>query len=252
MREHPVRPSMPVSCRPDQGRLQARNVHQGDSVGVRLDGRYGSSILTTSIAFAIVAGASLARADNAEARAWFAKGAQALKAGKLDEACSAFEYANDLEPGAGTLINVGICRERNHQLASALAAYRKALARVKNPDKRRFAQQHAAALQSRLSYLTIVVSEQSRLEGLTITQDNKPVDSGQWNRARPVDGGNQVSMAQAPGYETWQMDVQVPVQRGEIRVDIPALVAVSKPEPPPTPDPEPPSQPVAVQPVVPG
>jgi hypothetical protein len=203
--------------------------------------RRRTSIAATSVALTIVLGLDGRRshAQSAEAQALFDDGNRLMAEGKLDEACGAFDASNRLDPRAGTLILLGECRKQNHQLASAWSAYREALARVKDPWKRAFAQQQIAALEPLLSHLTVVVSDDSRLDGLAITRDDQPFDDALWNRPVPLDGGDHVIAVQAHGYETWRITAQVPVERGQIRVNVPRLVERSQPELAPPPGPAP-------------
>ena len=85
--------------------------------GVRC--RLVMSIVVTSVILV----ATNARAQNADAQ--FAQGEQLMKAGKIAEACEHFDASNRTDPRAGTLIRVGDCRERLHQLASAWTAYKR-------------------------------------------------------------------------------------------------------------------------------
>jgi hypothetical protein len=198
---------------------------------VRLDRRYRISAAAISAAIVVVVGSGQARGQSAEAQAWFDRGMRMFEAHELDDACDAFERASRIEPDAGTLSWLGACREQNHQLASAAAAYRDALARARDPRKRAFAQQHAAALVPRLSQLTLIVADDGRLEGLAIKCDDRAIDSEQWNRPIPIDGGDRVILAEAPGYEPWRITTQVPVESGQVRIEVPRLVAARKPEP---------------------
>ena len=77
-----------------------------------------------------------AYAQSAEAEAAFGEGDRLMAAGKIAEACDAFEASNRVEQRAGTLIRLGECREKNRQLASAWSAYKDALTRVRDPRKR--------------------------------------------------------------------------------------------------------------------
>ena len=84
--------------------------------------------------FALLGLTATAHAQSAEAEAMFNEGDKLMAAGKLAEACSAFEASNNMDPRAGTLIRLGECREQNHQIASAWSAYKDALGRVKRID----------------------------------------------------------------------------------------------------------------------
>ncbi len=140
----------------------------------------------------------------------------------------AFESSNRIESRAGTLIRLGQCREANQQLASAWSAYKDALNRVKDPRKKDFAVARVTAIEPRLSYLTVLVPDESRVDGLEITRNGKPVDPGVWNRAIPVDGGDYVVSGSAPGHEVWSTDVTVPVELGKISVEVPKFKELVK------------------------
>lgn len=197
-----------------------------------------SSIVGTSVAFVILTGllgGSHAHAQSAEAEALFNDGNKLMTQGKLAQACDAFEASNRVEQRAGTLIRLGECREKNQQLASAWSAYKDALTRVKDPRKREVAKAKAAALEPRLSYLTVSVSDESRIDGLTLTRDGKPFDAMLWNRALPVDGGDYLIAGRAPGHEEWQTTAHVPVEGLKVSVEVPKFKELIKLAPSPTP-----------------
>jgi hypothetical protein len=167
--------------------------------------------------------APAARAQSAEAEALFNDGDHLEAQGKLAEACEAFEGSNRIEPRAGTLIRLGDCRERNHQLASAWSAYKDALIYVKDPRKKAIATAKVAELEPKLSHLTVTVSAASKLDGLAVTQDGRPLDPALWNRAVPVDGGTYAIAAHAPDHQEWTTTVSVPEAAGNVAVDVPRL-----------------------------
>jgi hypothetical protein len=187
------------------------------------------------IAAAIISIASpRAYAQNAAAEALFTDGERLMKEGKLAEACEAFEGSNRLEARAGTLINLGLCREQNGQLASAWSAFKDALVRVKDPAKQKIATQRVAAIEPRLSYLTISVADESRIDGLVVSRNTQVVDAALWNRAIPVDGGTYVIAGRAPGHEEWSTTVVVPVEQGKIAVEVPRFKELAKLVTPPS------------------
>ena len=193
--------------------------------------RTGSSIAATSVVFIMVIGladGSRAQAQSADAEALFDDGNTLMAEGKLAQACDAFEASNRVEPRAGTLIRLGECREQNQQLASAWSAYKDALTRVKDPRKREVATASAGALEARLSYLTVSVSEDSRVDGLTVTRNGKPFDPALWNRALPVDGGDYIIAGRAPGHEEWQTTTHVAVEGAKVSVEVPKFKEISK------------------------
>src|SRR5215831_17174545 len=96
-------------------------------------------IAAISAALVVLTANGVTRAQSANAEALFNEGNKLMAEGKIVEACDAFEASNRAEPRAGTLIHLGACRERNHQLASAWSAYKDAVTRAKDPTKHRLA-----------------------------------------------------------------------------------------------------------------
>lgn len=169
-------------------------------------------------------------AQRSNADELYDEGYRLMARGKLVEACEAFEAANRAEPGAGTLIAIGECRERNQQLASAWSAYKAALTRVRSDEKRQFATARLTELEPRLSHLTVSVPAGAATT-LIIMRNGVALDPALWNRPQPVDGGEYVIAAQAPGHDPWQTTVQVPAERGDVTAAIPAL-AIHEPSAP--------------------
>lgn len=118
---------------------------------------------------------------------------------------------------------------------SAWSAYKDALTRVKDPAKKAVAEGRVAALAPILSYLTISVPDEARVDGLVVTRNGKDLDPALWNRAVPVDGGVYTISGQAPGHETWSTTVEVAVQADKVSVDVPRFKEISRlVEPPPS------------------
>ena len=209
----------------------------------------------TSLSIAVTSAALLlaiapARAQSAEAEALFNDASRLMAEGKIAEACEAFEASNRIESRAGTLIRLGECRELNHQLASAWSAYKDALTRVRDVHKRDLARGKVMALEPRLSYLTVLVSDEARVDGLALTRNGRPLDPGLWNRAAPIDGGAYVIGGRAPGHEEWSTTVTVPPEGGKISVEVPKFKEIIKLVAPAEPPPQGPSAaPVAATPV---
>jgi hypothetical protein len=180
--------------------------------------------------------ASPAAADNAvEAEQLFRDGRALLKAGKLAAACEAFEGSQRLEPGIATLLNLADCRERNQQLATAWSVYLQAASKARSDASASrlagVARDRAAALEPRLSFLTIHVSDNSRVDGLEILRNGVALDPAVWNRAIPVDGGHYLITGKAPGLEPWSHTVELQAERDHQSVNVPrfqvAAIAVA-------------------------
>src|SRR5262245_53971896 len=114
------------------------------------------------VVLAVMADASRAHGEavGAQAEALFRQGRELLVAGKISEACSAFEQSQKLEPETTTLLNLAACREKNRQYASAwgyfLQAERETRTAVDVDDMRLHdvAKARAAALERKVSKLT--------------------------------------------------------------------------------------------------
>jgi hypothetical protein len=208
--------------------------------------------LASSVALFLIAVASPAHAQSAEAEALFRDGRRQIKAGKLAAGCDKLAASERLESSVGTLLNLGDCREKLGKLASAWAAFRKAEAmarRAGGDDKRQAeAERRARQLEPKLSNLVIRVAQ--RVDGLVVHRDDEQVDDAGWNTPLPVDPGSYTISAEAPGYTPWQAKVTVAAGAARQVVEIPALVRAAPPPPPAevaTAEPWPPPRPRLVQ-----
>jgi hypothetical protein len=184
-----------------------------------------------AIAGLIIGAAADAHAEPAAAQAQvlFDQGIALEDAGKIPEACAAFDASEKLEPTISTLLNQAACRETNHQLATAwglfLDAERQARAATDEPTRQLHlvAIEHAAQLEPRLSKLTVNVPPTSKVPGLELVRGNDVIDAGAWNHPLPLDGGAYTITARAPGYEPWSTSAQLGAEHDAKAVDVPLL-----------------------------
>jgi hypothetical protein len=176
-----------------------------------------------------------AQSPQAQAEALFREARDLLAAGKIAEACAAFDSSEKLDPTIATRLNQADCRERLGQLATAwglfLVAEREArgVATTDGQQMHESAVVHAARLEPRLSKLTIAVADEQRVDGLEIRRDGELVDIGAWGRALPIDGGHYRVTAAAPGRSAWAKEIDVAVERDDQRVEIPQLEPIQPP-----------------------
>ena len=71
-------------------------------------------------------------AKKAAAQALFDEGKRLMDAGQFAQACPKFADSEKLDPGVGTLLNLGVCYEKNGQTASAWATYKEAASAAAN------------------------------------------------------------------------------------------------------------------------
>jgi len=191
-------------------------------------------IASVLIVGVVVGRVTAAVADPAvEAEQLFRDGRALLKAGKLAAACEAFEGSQRLEPAVATLLNLADCRERNLQLATAWSVYLQAASKARGDAGAArlagVARDRAAALEPRLSFLTINVSDDSRVDGLTILRNGVALDPAVWNRAIPIDGGRYIITGKAPGLEPWSHTVEFQPERDHQSVNVPRFQVAAAP-----------------------
>lgn len=186
---------------------------------------------------------ALAEPAAAQAEVLFRQARELMAAGKVSEACSAFEESQKLDPAVSTLLNLASCREQLGQFATAWGLFLDAARQTRSATdaaSRKFhdvAQGRAQKLEPRVSRLTINVPADSQVDGLEITRGEERVNPGLWNRALPIDGGTYTITARALGTSRWSTQVEVAVEHDNKTVQIPDLRNLphdlAKPDAPP-------------------
>lgn len=195
------------------------------------------SLLFASVLCAAATAHAQAPASTAAATAQFDRGRQLLKAGKLAEACAAFEQSQKLEASFGTLYNLANCRAQTGKLASAWVAYRELAQRDTNARRRGEAARRAQALEPRLPRLLIKVAAPP--PGMTITMNGNDVTSLVGVES-PVDLGSYDISATAPSFHSHQVHTEVIAEATTVTVTLElerAAIAAPAPRPPAVPAP---------------
>ncbi len=179
--------------------------------------------------------ASVAQAQpSTSAETLFREGKALMTQGKIPEACAAFEGSYRKDPATSTLLNVADCREKNKQYATAWAAFVEVERRSRASGDaaqvaiNTLAKERAAKLEPRISYLTISVPDEARVEGLVLTRDGEPIDTAEWNRALPADIGVHKIDAKAPAYESWSTTVTIVNEQEKAAITIPRFKPLPK------------------------
>jgi hypothetical protein len=181
---------------------------------------------TRSIALAAAVVAALAtpaRAQSAEAESLFQQGKRLMNKGQVAQACDKFEAADRVEATASTELNLADCREKNGQRATAWAMFIKAATTAKRAgDGKRAAEgrRRAALLEPTLVYLTIIVPEEARIDGLVVKRNDAAIDEALWNQRVPVDPDEYTISAEAPGYKPWSTSVVVKTKSKKVVVPV--------------------------------
>ncbi|MEP7126949.1 MAG: tetratricopeptide repeat protein [Byssovorax sp.] len=196
-----------------------------------------------------------ARADDASvarAQHLFDEAIVLIKAGRYAEACPRLEESDKLDPGMGTEYRLAECYEGAGRLASAWTVFRAvadAAQRDGQGERAAVAIRRAADLAPRVPMLVIEVPAAANLPGLSVRIDGNPIPASEWAHKVPVDPGQHLIAARAPGRVGWVRSI-APVS-GTTTVVVPMLGDGLAPlaAPPPPPDeiakaaPPPPTQP---------
>lgn len=182
--------------------------------------------------------------DVAAAQALFDEAKQLMDAKRFAEACPKLAESQRLDPGGGTTILLAMCHEGQGKIATAWADYNEALTdarRDRRPDRERVANEKIAELAPRLARMRIVASGNE--PNLEIKRDGVVVGRAQWGTPLPVDPGDYVFEASAPGKKTWRGLAKIQGEGKIFDVVIPALEEAPAPvaETPPAPAAAPPS-----------
>jgi hypothetical protein len=206
------------------------------------------ALVTIVVASSVLMFPHSARAQSAEAEVLFRDGRTLIKQGKLAAGCDKLDASARLESSVGTLLNLGDCREKQGQLASAWAAFRKAEALAKRQggdDKRQSeAGKRAFKLEPQLSNLVIDVAH--GVDGLVIRRNDVTLDRAIWNTALPIDPGSYLIVAEAPGYLPWRMTVEITAKTRKQVVSVPTLERAPVARAPEPVAPAPPPPPAAI------
>src|SRR5215207_9774287 len=121
-------------------------------------------------------GASAGAQEASRAQALFDEGRRLMTEGKLGEACPKLAASQKLDPGAGTLMNLATCYEKNGQLASAWATFKEAAAASRasgHADWEQAARGRADKLEPELARIVVVVSKEAQAPGLVVERDGR-------------------------------------------------------------------------------
>jgi hypothetical protein len=195
--------------------------------------RWKSVCLVLSVS--AIASHALGQDNKAAAEAVFDEAKKLMAAKRYAEACPKFADSERLDPGVGTLLNLGLCYKQNGQTASAWSAYREAASQARSEgqtDREDLARQESAALEPQLTKLVIEVpKETAAINGLEIRRDGEVVPPGLWGVPAPVDPGMRTIDVAAPNKKALHLETKTEGAGATAKVVIPPLEAGAAPPP---------------------
>lgn len=165
-------------------------------------------------------------ADQSMATQLFKEGRALLDQGRVAPACRKLEESQRLGPGGGTLLNLALCHQKEGRTATAWVEFTEALGIARRDERQPridFARAHLAELEPLLSRLSIQVPAAADLPNLEIKRDGGVVGRAAWGSAIPVDPGDHLIEAAAPGKMHWKQSVVVGANAESKVVVMPAL-----------------------------
>ena len=192
--------------------------------------------LLASIAISSVAHAQSPEVQ-AVAESLFQEGRALIESGQTAAACRKFEESYRLDEAPGTLLNVAHCHKLEGRVASAWSEFFQVAAEARRDgrdDRERIALESIKELEPRIPKLVIVVPPESRVEGLTIKRNGTEFGRATWGSESPVDPGEILLEAEAPGFKKWAQKVSL-AEAEHKQISVPPLVALPKPKEPPPP-----------------
>ncbi|HEU5075886.1 MAG TPA: hypothetical protein VFU02_16950 [Polyangiaceae bacterium] len=177
--------------------------------------------------------------DKAAAEALFDEALELMSNKRYTEACPKLEESQRIDAGIGTLLYLAECYEKSGRTASAWATFREAASAASaagQADRARQGKARADRLEPNLSKLTVrVAAENKAISGFQVTRSGEPVQASLFDAAVPVDPGQLVIEATAPGYEPFTKTVTIPANGGRAEIQVPALApgtGAAEPVPP--------------------
>jgi serine/threonine-protein kinase len=192
--------------------------------------RLTAAVVTAAVlSSALPLAAQTSPTDKAAAEQLFDDGKRLMIQGQYAQACGKLEQSQRVDPGIGTLLYLAECYEKSGRTASAWATFREAASAARaagQNDRARAGQQRADKLEASLSKLTLnVAPENNDIPGLEIARGGSPISRALWNIPFPVDPGEHVIEARAPGRKAFSQTVRVGEGAATATLRVPPLEA---------------------------
>ncbi|HPH68749.1 MAG TPA: tetratricopeptide repeat protein [Kofleriaceae bacterium] len=171
----------------------------------------GKLAVAAACAAGLVIASPVMAQDKTPAVALFEEGRALAEAGKHAEACKKFEESNRLdEQAVGTLLNLGLCNEKQQKWSTALVWYRASLERAQR-SKEQIQMDAANGKIAELTDLVPIIHVEfttTAPDGTMVMVDGATVDRVKWPQIE-VDNGTHTVEVQASGKEPFKEQVEM-------------------------------------------
>jgi hypothetical protein len=186
-------------------------------------------LMRIGLAFALLTRSAVAAPESGrahEADQLFREGVEYMKADNCPEAVPKFLSSHQLDPSAGTLVNLATCYARLGRSASAYRTFRAAQAEAHTEGNAELGERAAKGISRLTPTLTkLMVVPPHDAAGLSLTLNGEPLapeDSG----AIPLDPGENNLEAVMPGRSSWRHRILATDHGATIVVEVPELAPV--------------------------
>lgn len=153
----------------------------------------------------------------------FKQGVELMKKGDCAAAVPKFLSSFRLDPAAASLMNVATCYTKDGRTGSAWRTYRKAASLAEAEHDAELQAQAAEALSKldpTLTKLKLITTNKTDPVSLTLNGESIPIEDGM---PIPLDPGDNVIEAYAPGHQPWRRTVSAGDPGVVLVVDVPEL-----------------------------
>jgi hypothetical protein len=165
----------------------------------------------------------------AQALAAFQAGRELMRQKRYEEACGEFARSQELDPGVGTILNLGYCYEKLGRTAGAWAAYREAADAARaagKTDWEKSARARVAHLENSLLPVVIDVQPQTAGDPVSVVLDGSVFPKTMWGQRVPLYPGQHEVRAKAVDKRVWTTTFEVDAEHLPT-VTVPVLQAIS-------------------------
>jgi hypothetical protein len=161
-------------------------------------------------------------AASTDAPGLLSQGKKLMAARQYGKACAMIADSQRMSPDPSTLLQLGICHEKEGKIATAFGEFNTILLQTRAADpSAKEAKKHIATLGPNVPKLTISVPPGSENAGLQVSLDGLPVASSAWGLPSPIDPGSHQVSAVAKGKTPWSATVNITKPGEQKTVEVP-------------------------------